>query len=146
MFIEIGKQLLEASRCSELLTLCAVYIFKYSKEEVNNVGNETFLDVVVAANKSSSVEDLEALQLARKLCIKAMMHPTDVDERAILEVLHWIDSCYYLSNMEDMFLSYAEVHRIYLPSNRSYYFGMSFEVIRSMFNMYCSFAGKFLFN
>ncbi|CAH1127816.1 unnamed protein product [Ceutorhynchus assimilis] len=140
-FLNIGKYLLDTSTSSETLTLCAVYFFRYTKDNLENVGDETFLDVVASTNRSNSddTNDLEAIKLARKLCVKALMFAQE-DQMPILEVLGWIDSCYYLSIMHKKLEFQGDIHQNYTPMGSPYYSGMAVDTIKSIFNVYCAFV------
>ncbi|XP_030761247.1 uncharacterized protein LOC115886295 [Sitophilus oryzae] len=135
--LKLARFVLDSSSNSANLAFCAVYLFRFLKNDMIEDGNETFLDVLVnVPNKDEYY--LNGVCLARDLIIKAINHATPDDHLAIMEVFRWINSCYLITNLKKNYTN-EDVHQIYLPRTGAYPFVSSLESIKKVFNVYCSY-------
>ncbi|XP_050299844.1 uncharacterized protein LOC126738517 isoform X2 [Anthonomus grandis grandis] len=127
-----------SSDCPELLTQCAIYLFKYSKENFIEAQDETFLDALedFKNQNHNSFDNITSLKLARELCIKALQ-VCETDRIVILEVLRWID-CFYLTDIDERVFVHGSHLNLYVP--KSVRFGLSFEGFRTMFSILCPYS------
>ncbi|KAL1498340.1 hypothetical protein ABEB36_009153 [Hypothenemus hampei] len=119
MLLKIGENLWEISVNADLLIKGALVLLSYSRQDSINIENETFMNVIVAAqaNQINSQEDMEVIKLSRKLCVKALLSHNKTNDctlSLILEVIQWIDNLYYLSHINANVQLQIDPQRIYV--------------------------------
>lgn len=137
LFLKVGHCLLNTSTNSQILSSWALYLFKYTKNSLADEFEETLSDAFVTNAVSKHDEDyLVGIELAKKLSVKAMMHATTEDHLAVMEIIRWIDSCFYL-NTYSVRLNLNTLQNFYC-SNILNQGSQSVELVKSAFNMYCA--------
>jgi len=141
ILLQIAQQLHQQSEDPDLLVRCAVAILNWSVQSLNDSLDETCLDVILSQNAPSN-NDVQAVQMARRLCAKALdCHENGgISLPAILDVTMILNYVYDLDDCDKEMRKIAQIYQVYMPMKIT---NSQSDVVRTLLMMRQSLGGKF---
>lgn len=120
---------------------CAVAILNWSVQSANDSLDDTCLDVILSQSTTSN-NDVKAVQLARRLCAKALdCHENGgISLSAILDVTMILNYVYDLDDCDKEMRKIAQIYQIYLPMKIT---NSQSDVVRNLLVMRQLLGGKY---
>lgn len=155
--LKIAQHLYNGDSDSKNLCLAAVLLFKYMACSDTQLLCDSFNDVsddclLPSHSGSDSLFNLEStssnfimgLKLSEQIIIKALINAKENELYEVVEVMNWINSCFYLTRYQENPLQ-REIFKHRYHSEHTLPAYSTFAAIRNVFDVFCRFIGELLF-
>lgn len=152
--LKVAEHLYRSDSDSRNLCLVAVLLLKYMATYDTQLSCDSFSDNsdgcllpnhsssdILLNSENSSSNFINGLKLSERIVIKALVSAEKNQLQDVVEVMNWINSCFYLTRSQEN-SHQTELFKHIYHSEHTVPAYSTFAAIRNVFDIFCSFIGK----